>query len=95
MYTDNIMKAYKSLWEEFYRTHSGKHKKPGQKNYMMVDEFDYFVTCSGMINSELAARDIPLIFNLSMHIRVDELNESRHLEATIVEFMEMICRCAE
>jgi hypothetical protein len=62
---------------------------------MMVDEFEDFVLSSGMINSELAAREIPLIFNLSMHIRVDELNSSRHLEADLVEFMEMICRCCD
>ena len=94
MYTDNIMKAYRGLWEELYKMYSGKHAMPGQKKFMMVDEFDDFVQSSGMINSELAAREIPLIFNLSMHNRVDELNESKHLEASIVEFMEMICRCA-
>lgn len=61
---------------------------------MMQDEFDEFVVQSGWLNDGLAAREIPLIFNLSMLVRVDELNKSQHLEASVIEFMEMIARCA-
>jgi hypothetical protein len=68
------MKAHKPLWEYFYKINTGKHALPGSKPFMMVDEFDIFVQSSGMLNDELAAREIPLMFNLSMHIRVDELN---------------------
>ena len=38
--TDNFMKAHTKIWEHFYSKYCGKHKKPGQKDYMMVDEFD-------------------------------------------------------
>ena len=46
--------------------YSGKHCLPGAKNMMMEDEFEEFVNNSGMINDGLAAREISLIFNLSM-----------------------------
>jgi len=37
------MKAYVPLWEYLYKKYSGKHKKPGGKDFMMYDEFDDFV----------------------------------------------------
>jgi hypothetical protein len=49
---------------------------------MMADEFASFITLSGWLNDGLAAREAPAIFNLSMRVRVDELNKSLHLEAT-------------
>ena len=61
----------------------------------MLDEFDDFVTSSGLINDSLAARDIPLIFVQSMMTQIDEINKSRHLEGTFLEFLEMICRLAD
>ena len=76
MYADNIIRVFEPLWKHLYKRFSGKHKKPGQKDFMMQDEFDEFVVQSGWLNDGLAAREIPLIFNLSMLVRVDELNKS-------------------
>jgi len=45
-----------------------------------------------MLNDGFAAREIPLVFNLSMFTQVDEIEKQRHLDAGLVEFMEMICR---
>ena len=39
---DNVLKAYSKIWEQLYNRHSGKHALPGQKPFMMVDEFDDF-----------------------------------------------------
>jgi hypothetical protein len=60
------MKAYQKLWAKFYTMYSGRHCLPGQKAMMMADEFETFVIDSGLINDGLAAREISLIFNLSM-----------------------------
>jgi len=62
---------------------------------MMVDEFEDYVMKSGLLNDCLAAREISLVFAQSMMTQVDEINKSRHLEATLLEFMEMNCRLAE
>ena len=45
---DNLLKAYLPLWEYVYKRHSGKHKKPGQKESMMQDEFEDFVARAGL-----------------------------------------------
>ena len=60
------MKAYVPLWEYLYKKFSGKHKKPGAKDFMMYDEFDEFMAQTGLINDGLAARDSSVIFNVSM-----------------------------
>ena len=95
VFVDNYMRAYLPLWKMIYKKYSGKHMQPGQKNSMEADEFADFMTASGWINDGLASREAPLIFNLSMMVRVDELEKSVHLEANFTEFLEMVCRCAE
>lgn len=95
MQVDNVMKAYSKLWTHLYNKFSGRHALPGQKPFMMQDEFETFVIESGMINDSLAQREVPLIFNLSMLTQVDEIEKSRHLEARPIEFMEMITRLAD
>lgn len=63
---------------------------------MQQDEFEQFCLSTGMINDGFAAREIPLVFNLSMFTQVDEIDKQRHIDATLLEFMEMICRaCAQ
>lgn len=63
---DNFMKAYKKIWEHLYAKFSGRHVLPGGKKFMMSDEFERFAEFSNMINDLLPARDITMIFNLSM-----------------------------
>lgn len=96
VHVDNFMKAYKKIWEHMYERFSGRHTLPGGKRFMMNDEFQGFVESSNMINDMLPARDISLIFNLSMQTQVDEVEKRRHLEASLLEFQEMLCRmCAQ
>lgn len=91
---DIVLKAYSKYFEQIYKVFAGKHNVPGQKPHMEVDEFEIFVTVSGLLNDILVARDISLIFNLSMMSQVDEINKGRHCQATLLEFTEMFCRCA-
>ena len=90
-----IVKAHKGLWEHVYKKNTGRHKMPGQKDFMMVDEFIDFVGNAGLLNDGLTQQKLPLIFNLSMLTQINEVDKGRHLEATPLEFMEMMCRCAE
>ncbi len=60
----------------------------------MLDEFQDFIASSGLINDGLADRDCSQIFSLALHAHVDALNSLRHLQATLTEFLEMMCRAA-
>jgi hypothetical protein len=37
-------------------------------------------------------REIPLIFNMSMRLQVDEVNSERHYRMQFYEFLEALCR---
>ncbi len=50
---DNILKAYKPLFEFLYASFGGTHKKPGEKLYMTFDEFENFVACGELVNDLL------------------------------------------
>ena len=63
---DNIYKAFVNLFQFLYVTFGGTHKKPGQKTFMTLDEFDYMLQTAGMINDQLNTRDIALHFNSAM-----------------------------
>jgi len=64
---DIIIKGYRKHLKWIFDKFSGKHSGPGttSKN-MELDEFTDFVNLSGMINDCFAAREISLLFNLSM-----------------------------
>ena len=61
---------------------------------MMVDEFDDFCTLSGVLNDLMTAPIISNFFNLSIFTQEDEVKTNSHMRASLVEFVEMICRIA-
>ena len=63
---DNFMKAHQKIWDHLYKKYSGRHVLPGAKKFMMTDEFELFAEHSNLVNDLLPARDVSLIFNLSM-----------------------------
>jgi len=63
---DNILKAYAPLFQHLFNVYGGTHKKPGQKHFMTVDEFDALFTESGLVNDLLNQRELALFFNLGM-----------------------------
>jgi len=95
MEIDNIMKSHKVLFEHIYKSFSGHNALPGGKNSMMRDEFEAFCERSGLQNDLLTTREASLHFNLSIFTQVDEIEKRRHLEATPLEFMEMIVRVCD
>ena len=54
IYVDNVMKSHQKVFENMYLKFTGRHALPGAKPFMMLDEFDDFVSRSGLINDCLA-----------------------------------------
>ena len=94
-YCDNVLKAYLPLMENVYNTYGGTHRKPGQKMFMTLDEFENFVVSAGMINDMLMARDISVLFSLSKFTEVNEIDSEKHLQMSFVEFLECFARCCD
>ena len=85
-------KQIKALFENF----SGKHTKPGKIKFSSMDEFINMITNTGVLMSgSIGVGDLGSIFNISMMSQVDELNFQRHIEMSLIEFIEAICRVAD
>lgn len=89
-----IKKYYKQI-KALFDKYSGKHTKPGKIKFSSVEEFINMVVDTGVLkNGSIGVSDIGAIFNISMMTQVDELNFQRHLEMSLIEFTEAICRFA-
>lgn len=92
---DNLYKSHLPIWEHLFNSFGGRNKKPGERHYIMVDEFDTMWQYSGLVNDDFGARDAFTFFNAAMMTQIDELESDKHVKASFVEFLEMIGRCAE
>ena len=61
-----MLRAFEPLLLHVFATYGGTHKKPGEKSFMTVDEFERFINDSGLCNDLLYQRDICVCFNLAM-----------------------------
>ena len=62
---------------------------------MSMNEFIDLVTQSGVIDDNFGAREIGVLFNLSMMTQVDEIHKERHFQMHFIEFIEALSRVAD
>ncbi len=82
------MPAIKKIYERF----SGKYALPGAPQYMSSDEFLDLIEVIGVISDHFGQREILPIFNCSMMTQKDELGSDRHINMTLIEFIEALGR---
>eukprot|EP00359_Climacostomum_virens_P009598 CAMPEP_0204913250 /NCGR_PEP_ID=MMETSP1397-20131031/11196_1 /ASSEMBLY_ACC=CAM_ASM_000891 /TAXON_ID=49980 /ORGANISM="Climacostomum Climacostomum virens, Strain Stock W-24" /LENGTH=869 /DNA_ID=CAMNT_0052084449 /DNA_START=77 /DNA_END=2683 /DNA_ORIENTATION=- len=92
---DLAYKAHKPILDNIWSRFSIRLKKPGQKNFMCLEEFTDICTTSGLVNEFFVAREIDVCYNLAMMTQVDELNYDRFREMSFVEFLEALGRACE
>jgi hypothetical protein len=81
--------------DHLFKSFGGKNKKPGERQYIMADEFDQMWQYSGLVSDDFGPRDAYINFNASMMSQIDELESDRHVKASFVEFIEMFSRCCD
>jgi hypothetical protein len=57
---------------------------------MNLEEFQNLMF--SLIESDFPVRDLPIFFNLSMKLQVDEISSDRHYNMQFPEFVEAFCR---
>jgi len=75
-----------------YNKFSGKKKKPGEKNFMCLEEFLYFCKTANIYSENFVERDVQLAFNMSMMTSIDEIDSEKIYKMLFVEFLEAIAR---
>ena len=81
--------------KDIYRIYSGKEVMPNEENNISMGEFIDLVTATKVVDDNFGAREIGILFNLSMMTQIDEINKSRHIKMNFVEFLEAVARVAD
>ena len=68
---------------------------PGDPKIMRLNRFIDLITASGVCDDNFGAREIGVIYNLSMMTQVDEIHNTRHMDMRFIEFVEAIARVAD
>ena len=92
---DMVFKYYQKAMRLIYSTYSGKHAKPHEEKFMCSDEFIKLIGDSGVISDYFGAKDVGIVFNLSMMTQVNESTSERHLRMSYDEFIEAVARIAD
>lgn len=92
---DNVYKSHFPIFDALYRNFGCHHLKPGDKPFMMVDEFENIFLSAGQINDTFVSRDLTLCFNNAMMTQVNELDRDKHMKAVFVEFLEAFARACD
>lgn len=92
---DTVLKKYLTPLKEIYRVYSGREVLPNEEMNMSMNEFIDLVTATRVVDDNFGAREIGILFNLSMMTQVDEIHRNRHIKMYFVEFLEAIARVAD
>jgi len=91
---DNFLKTFLPILDGLYLS-VAKQKGPRKKDvWMLLDEFNNFVQSIVDIN-EYPIRDIPLIFNQSINLQINEIYTDKHINMLLPEFLEALCRAVD
>jgi NLR family CARD domain-containing protein 3 len=91
---DYVFKRYMTAIKKIYEKFSGRYAMPGATKYMSSDEFFDLVDLIGIVDDSFGQREVIPIFNCSMMTQKNELDSDRHINMTLIEFIEAIGRVA-
>ena len=91
---DNVIKAYLPLFDAVYRSQASM-KQVGRKDSasLWLEEFTTIV--NALMDTDFPVKEIPIIFNLSMRLQVNEIDYDKHYNMMFPEFLEGFARFAD
>ena len=87
----------KNNWETLQEIYNkfAEAKSPGDPKVIRLNSFIELVTMSGVCDDNFGAREIGPLFNLAMQTQVNEIEQTRHMEMNLIEFVEGLARIAD
>jgi NLR family CARD domain-containing protein 3 len=92
---DSLIKKHMNVLKDIYRKFSGREIMPNEEPNMSMQEFIDMVTATRVVDDAFGAREIGVIYNVSMMTQVDEINKEKHTKMHFIEFVEAVCRVAD
>ena len=81
MYTESCdlaVQKHLQVFKDIYQKFSGKESIGGETKYMSVSEFTDLIQSTQIVDENFGAREINIIYNVSMNTQIDEINSDRH-----------------
>ena len=88
---DNVLKAYIPVFDALFYTYAPQQIMGRKDSFWMLLE-NYTNLCSNLMDTDFPVKDIPVLFNLSMRLQVNEIDSDKHYNMDFPEFLEAICR---
>ena len=92
---DLAFKRNMATFEKIYKQNSGRYALPGAVRYMSLDEFFDLITGWGVVDDTFGKREIGCLYCLSMMTQKNELDNDKHLNMILAEFIEATGRVAD
>ena len=81
--------------EKIYKQNSGRYALPGAVKYISLDEFFDLINGCGVVDDNFGKREIGCLYCLSMMTQKNELDNDKHFNMIIAEFIEATGRVAD
>jgi hypothetical protein len=92
--TDNVIKAYLPIFDAVYRSQASM-KQVGKKDSASLYLEEFTAIVNALMDTDFPVKEIPIIFNLSMRLQVNEIDYDKHYNMMFPEFLEAFARFAD
>lgn len=92
---EDVIIENREILQIVFDMYSGKKAKPGEKKYMLVEDFISLCQEHGLMSDTFNLRHGTLCFHMALMTHVDEINTILHMEALKLEFCEALARVTE
>ena len=88
---DNFIKAHIPIFDAVYYSYAPQQIiGKSDSHWMTLDNF--IQLCNGLMDSDFPVKEIPMIFNISIRLVIDEIHSDKQYHMLFPEFLEAICR---
>jgi hypothetical protein len=92
---EDVLKENRDVLQTVFELNSGKKSKPGEKKFMLIEDFIGLCQFHGILNEVFNLRQATICFHMALMTHVDEINSQAYMQAGKAEFIEAIARVAD
>ena len=88
---DNFIKAHIPIFDALYYSYATLQIN-GKNDFYWLTLDNFTQLCNKLMDSNFPVKDIPVIFNNSIKLVIDEIHSEKQYNMSFPEFLEAICR---
>ena len=88
---DNFIKAHIPIFDALFYSY-GTLQINGKNDFYWLTLDNFTQLCNKLMDSNFPVKDIPVIFNSSIKLVIDEIHSEKQYNMSFPEFLEAICR---